>query len=140
MVYFIFAHPLVEKNQNEQISETAQPPKKFTCQICNAHFATKTNVANHMRSVHGGKKDFLCTECDKTFSYRTSLLVHKRRVHEKIKFPCSQCESQLGCAFTLKKHIERVHEGKKSRFECSKCPKTFTTKQAFINHYKKKHN
>ena len=117
-----------------------QPPKKFTCQICDAHFATKTNVANHIRSVHDGKKNFLCAECDKTFSYRTSLLVHKRRVHEKIKFPCSRCESQLGCAFTLKKHIERVHEGKKSRFECSKCPKTFTTKQAFINHYKKKHN
>ena len=108
MVYFIFAHPLVEKNQNEQISETAQPPKKFTCQICNAHFATKTNVANHIRSVHGGKKDFLCAECDKTFSYRTSLLVHKIRVHEKIKFPCSRCESQYGI-WNKEEKTEQIH-------------------------------
>ena len=133
---------VVGQIQHENGVEVAvQPPvigKKFPCHICGGQFSSKANVSNHISSVHDGKKDFVCTECDKSFSYKTSLKTHKKRVHDKLKVACPQCDSQVGSAYYLKKHIESVHE-KKKKFTCSKCQKTFATKQQSTLHYQKYH-
>jgi hypothetical protein len=111
---------------------------KIPCHMCGAHFSSKYNVANHIQSVHDGKK-YMCTQCDKGFAYSTSLKKHKKRLHDKLKYPCPSCDAQLGCADSLKKHTASVHQ-KIKNFLCGGCQKTFFTKQQFQNHYKKYHN
>ena len=120
-----------EKNKN-------QPTGKMPCRICGAQFSSKYNVANHIQSVHDGKK-FVCTHCNKDFAYKTSLKKHKKNVHDLLKYPCPQCDSQLACADSLKQHIASVHH-KKRNFLCGFCKKTFFAKQQFQVHYKKYHN
>ena len=111
---------------------------KIPCHMCGAHFSSKYNVANHIQSVHDGKK-YMCTQCDKGFAYSTSLKKHKKRLHDKLKYPCPSCDAQLGCADSLKKHTASVHQ-KIKNFLCGGCQKTFFTKQQFQNHFKKYHN
>ena len=84
--------------------------KQVPCIECEAHFKNKSQLENHINSVHLKIKPFRCDSCDSSFAYKRNLTSHIRTVHEKIKrfrmkkVSCTKCES----CFTSKRGLEEV--------------------------------
>ena len=135
--------PAMPDNVLPMPGEAQQPKKKkYSCpwEGCDSSFAKKDHVAQHVVSVHEGRKDFPCPweGCAKSFCKKGDLTKHVRGVHEKRKdFPCpwDGCMKSFSAKCDLKKHIKGVHE--KSRdFPCSakNCRKAFFSSQGLANH------
>ena len=58
--------------------------------ICDASFATKWSLENHVASIHEGKKRLTCDRCEATFNRKFDLTKH-----------------------SFNRHVELLHEGMK---------------------------
>ena len=56
--------------------------RKFVCDICDKHFASKQNLKEH-RFIHTGQKPYKCDLCGQDFRQYSFLFIHKRH-HEYI--------------------------------------------------------
>ena len=50
------------------------------CSICNAKFAHKNSLKQHIQSFHEGQKPFKCNECDARFTKKQNLNKHNKSV------------------------------------------------------------
>ena len=51
--------------------------RKFVCDICDKHFASKQNLKEH-RFIHTGQKPYKCDLCGQDFRQYSFLFIHKR--------------------------------------------------------------
>ena len=75
---------------------------KFKCDVCDATFATKSNLQTHINTVHLNMRVHACSQCTKSYSEKRNLNRHIREVHMKIKALKTQ-EKQV--------HLLEKHEG-----------------------------
>ena len=103
--------------------------EQFQCSKHFASFSTKSNLNQHIASVHEGKKkSFICKRCKEIFRRKTQFETHVAIFHEgKKPFACQRCEDRFDFKTLLNNHEMKIH-GKKGRFPCKLCEETFSTK------------
>ena len=62
----------------------------FKCTLCGKQNSLKTNVRNHIESVHfPGHFSYNCNHCKKTFKAKNALCVHVSLMHRNEKMWCN---------------------------------------------------
>ena len=75
------------------------------------HLCSKTNLDEHITSIHENKKELQCMICKKPFNLAARLQAHVKRVHNKIKkHVCQICECRFATTGELKYHSKSNHE------------------------------
>ncbi len=111
-------------------------PMVYKCYYagCNAEYARKTNLMDHLNK-HIGVKKYLCDLCGATFFMRRSLYSHYE-THKGKNFQCEKCGNKFIRKNNLLRHAlicQRV-------FQCGKCNKNFIKKGNLDNHMLRKHS
>jgi uncharacterized Zn-finger protein len=129
-----------KSNLTQHINTVHRGIHKFKCDQCESSFAESGNLAKHIQSVHD-KVRFVCTVegCDKSYSLKSYLINHIKSFHEGHEHRCDQCGKVLSTNANLKQHIQNVHSDK--RFICSfdNCGKSFTRSSHLKSHVKSAH-
>ena len=55
--------------------------KEFECNDCSYAVNKKSQLENHIKSVHQKIKDLFCLQCDFTTSLKSSLINHTKNRH-----------------------------------------------------------
>ena len=100
-----------EEDVKEEIVDEMNPHTNlvtYMCDICSKSCKSKTNLTQHIQSVHKGLK-YLCNHCEYGATTQRSLKTHNESVHEKIKYPCNLCEYKATLKTHLKLHNRRKH-------------------------------
>ncbi len=88
------------------------------CDLCGAHFARRSNLYKHKRSVHVNHRQFKCDICSYGFKRQDHLVKHKRSVHSKERnFPCEICGTAFAEKYNRAKHVRVIHFTKRP-FKC----------------------
>lgn len=95
-------------NLKEHIERTHEKKRRFTCNLCDAHFYRKNVMERHVRVDHMGERPHKCSHCGETFKHLIVLKRHVNVVHLKIKETCSMCGNQYTDRKSLQKH-QRIH-------------------------------
>ena len=91
-----------------------------TCKYCGKEFNRKSNLKEHISSIHEGGTH-KCHLCNKGFGSNFNLKKHVITVHEKLKnFKCTYCEVAYGQKGDLNRHIKRVHNVDLRSYEIKK--------------------
>jgi len=120
-------------------NSTGNESKKYKCVLCphSSHlYAKKSNLKQHIETVHENIRKHVCKQCGYAASGKSNLKQHIESVHEKKKdHVCNEC----GKAFTkkaLKVHIRGVHQ-KIKNFICGECGRAFSQKGDLTRHQKR---
>ena len=66
--------------------------EEFDCALCAYKTFRKSNLTQHVRTVHDRVKGFGCERCDYRSARRSNVAHHVKTVHENIKdFACRHC-------------------------------------------------
>lgn len=113
-------------NLKEHIERTHEKKRRFTCNLCDAHFYRKNVMERHVRGNwlifkcfpqlkndhflvdHMGERPHKCSTCGETFKHMIVLKRHIKVIHLKIKETCSMCGNQYTDKKSLQKH-QRIH-------------------------------
>ena len=109
------------------------------CGKCNK---VVSNLSNHVRAVHNGKK-FICSFCKsdpKSFISKMGLKAHINSFHKGLRpYSCEVCGDTFTQKAVLKTHFKRIHQKSSSIFTCDICKKTFDHKDYLTFHIKRRH-
>ena len=113
---------------------------KFSCEICDKKFTTKTFMLSHLKIKHQGYMQ-KCEFCDKDFTSRSLMLNHVRYVHEGLREKCQSCDKSFGTKSSLQLHIKTVHEKIRASkcVECKFCEGTLTSRSNLKTHMLEQH-
>lgn len=108
----------------------------FFCQVCCAHFSSRSLGAKHLMEIHNTGYIAFCKHCSKCFRSSGGLSLHQR-LHPAAKSNkscsvCPVCERY----FQTEKHLER-HLKSHSTFKpflCRVCHKSYKHKEGFTAH------
>ena len=104
----------LQENENED----SKRKRKFRCDTCKKHYASRQSLRRHISSVHKGLKPFSCQSCNSTFANKRNFQRHTFSVHEEQRpFKCQSCE--YTCTSRKSVHGENI-------INCSKCNREFT--------------
>lgn len=104
---------------------------------CNSKFSLKSDLKQHIKSVHLKLKDVKCDQCNYECSSKSHLNQHIKIVHLCIKdMECNQCNYKCSTKGTLNQHIKAVHLRIKD-VECDQCNYKCSTKSTLKRHSKK---
>ncbi len=105
----------------------------FACQECDYSTLRKSNLTQHVKTVHERIKDFACDRytqiilffksilillceiefcrCEYRSARRSNVVYHIKTVHENIKdFLCQFCNFKSARKYNVLQHTERVHK------------------------------
>ncbi|KAG7494960.1 zinc finger and BTB domain-containing protein 40 [Solea senegalensis] len=125
----LFAHPsgMIYHKRTEHFDE-----KPFACKECDAKFAAKSSLKNHMR-LHTGEKPYQCKHCDMSFSVAAALAYHNKRKHSEGKmYVCQYCKATFAQAIELTRHV-RTHTGDRP-YVCRECGKGYIQASGLTAH------
>lgn len=136
------------------------PDEKWECSICNSKFITLCALSAHTQS-HFAKHT--CETCGKSYFYIKDLKTHIQMAHICKQWICIKCKAvfetldakkkhlrdsplcwSFTCTvcgerfltFTMKKaHRAQAHGIRPKSYVCSECPKVFTCRGAYKNHF-----
>lgn len=128
--------------------------RPYACNICCQRFRQRAHLATHTRLKHTGKQPHECAVCGKKFTDRKSLVQHTCTntytrsdgdcgVTSKSVDMCGQKQritsvsSAVSDVVTNKPSSEIGHPvmaDADKRFQCSVCPKLFTTNSNLTSH------
>ncbi|KAK6174350.1 hypothetical protein SNE40_017645 [Patella caerulea] len=109
--------------------------KKCQCDICGKSFSTLDSLCHHQRGLHGNTKPYSCEECGQTFNFHHSYKLHKQKHSGERPYKCEHCNKSYLTSSHLKAHCTAVHnQGKKSKFVCTVCGKTFNYQNSLRTH------
>ncbi|XP_065082216.1 zinc finger protein 37-like [Ochlerotatus camptorhynchus] len=111
---------------------------QFQCTYCSSSFYTKTELRNHMRSIHTTGERWECSKCKSVFKNRKLLNQHLESHVEERNFKCTVCDFAFKTMQHLKRHITTVH--KEVRFHCEHCSMSYGRKDKLRMHMERAHN
>lgn len=125
------AKPSNRRSDRKPTTDTAEPPKRERCKLCQKSFSTPYNLKQHALKYCQGKPH-KCSTCGKSFDKARFLTRHRYRVHVGAKrHKCDTCGKLFLEPWNLRIH-EFVH--KNERFGCASCDKSFTNPYALRKH------
>ncbi|CAL8137024.1 unnamed protein product [Orchesella dallaii] len=113
-----------------------QQYKGKTCQICWKKFPTRTQLRNHVRCVHVGRRHN-CSFCNASFKLEFHLKQHIATIHKPKPASCKLCGKILKHSKYLKVHMAAVHPDPANQLnwpKCPKCKKSFFRKSNLQKH------
>ncbi|XP_053688198.1 zinc finger protein 83-like [Sabethes cyaneus] len=111
---------------------------QFQCQYCSFPFYTKTEMRNHILSIHSTGKCCACTKCGAVFKNNKLLKQHLESHVEQRNFKCDTCDFAFKTVHHLRRHITTVHQ--EVRFHCERCEMSYGRKDKLRMHMERKHN
>ena len=105
------------------------------CQKCDAKFAKRRFLVNHLKTVHyisTAEKYYNCKFCPRKFVKKPSLWAHYSEHTVASQVVCLKCGEILEDSDLLKKHVEEHRS--KARHTCQKCGDFFIRKQQYLAH------
>ena len=131
--------------------------KNLHCEHCPKFFDRKSNLAQHIRSLHTSEKNMICKICEKKRSWRAFDEKYTETVDGKKEFKCKKCakilnnfdqanpervvctmcDESFGSKPILHLHHLKVHENK--NLQCEHCPKFFHRKYHLAIHIRSTH-
>ncbi|KXJ80012.1 hypothetical protein RP20_CCG027166 [Aedes albopictus] len=111
---------------------------RFPCSYCSSSFYSKTELGNHVRSIHTTGEQWECQKCGSVFKNRKLLNQHLESHVEERNFKCDACEFAFKTLQHLRRHITTVH--KLVRFNCGHCSATYGRKDKLRMHMERVHN
>ncbi|TRY80463.1 hypothetical protein TCAL_10487 [Tigriopus californicus] len=83
---------------------------EYECTSCDYKSPRRSNVNQHIKTVHDRIRDFACQQCPYKSSRRSNLANHVKTVHDNIKdFLCRYCDFKSSRKYNIVQHINRVH-------------------------------
>ena len=76
----------IEQDLSIYKNPSKKPGQNLKCDICNKSFTQKSNLRQHVASVHEGKT-FKCDFCSSNFTEKGGLKRHIKSVHEEKTAP-----------------------------------------------------
>ena len=127
--------------------------KIFECDACEESFADKSELGNHLSTVHNFNNK--CNVCEKELNDFKELKIHFDLAHSKKEIPgkdtseenkgtksskheCKQCKKLFATIPSLKRHNDSIHKGIK-RYKCDSCQLAYSDKRTLQNHNSKLH-
>ena len=94
------------------------PDAKHACDVCGRKFMKKSNMRNHLSTVHGVGfvNIFPCDSCPKIFKHKSVLKSHLAVIHgvgDVKRFECDVCSKVFKEKSKLARHVRLVHAGGK---------------------------
>lgn len=115
----------------------------FTCNYCPSQFSYKSNIWNHIQTVHN-KDNIKCNKCDYVGKSKRVVEKHAKMIHER-NFSCRACDFTSGYMHMVKKHERYKHQGIRTPAQmnnsvnCDLCSKTFKGKSNLTYHKQRIH-
>ena len=73
--------------------DSKDPTNRIICPFCKISYA-KSQISEHIKSEHYGKKNYMCEQCPKTFRTKSLLEKHIELRHLKSKiYECKECDN-----------------------------------------------
>ena len=106
------------------------------CEIC-----AKCGLANHINTVHEGKKlSFKCKDCSALYTTKAGLTRHNASNHVGDKpFKCEICDAGYSIKGELRTHISSAHE-KNKPYKCEFCDAKYARKWGLTLHVSSIHD
>lgn len=110
----------------------------YVCDDCGDTFLSQNRLKQHVKIHNIGK--FECSFCDKVFTLHKYKKKHEELVHELVsKFKCVYCPEKFTGEHLRHMHTLENHPDKVKTITCEYCGDTFTWRQHYLNHLRKKH-
>ncbi len=96
----------------------------FECDTCHRRFGKKSNMMQHIRTVHLKERRFFCGDCGQAFGTGGNRDAHVRMMHDNIRSAaCFHCGKTFCSDGALMHHTRRVHYKEKYAHPrpCSEC-------------------
>ena len=105
------------------------------CDKCDAKFAKRKLLVNHLKTVHyisTAENYYVCKFCPRKFVKRPSLWAHYSEHTEGSQVVCLKCGDILEDKIEMEKHT--LEHKTNARFTCEKCGEFFARKQQYLAH------
>uniref|UniRef100_A0A2A4JDK3 Uncharacterized protein n=1 Tax=Heliothis virescens TaxID=7102 RepID=A0A2A4JDK3_HELVI len=110
----------------------------YVCVDCGDTFLAQTRLKQHAKIHNVGK--YPCSKCDKIFSLQKYRRKHEQLVHEQaLKFKCLHCPEKFNGEYMRYLHCLEAHKEKVKIVTCELCGQTFSWRQHYLTHMRKKH-
>lgn len=129
----------------------ADPParraKVHPCPLCDAAFASRSDVTRHVTTVHERRRQWPCEHpgCKFTGLQKGHLTTHVAAVHHAARpYVCIECNTPGRPPFraisrsAVERHVRRVHRGIRP-FGCPSCRQAFASRSDLKRHCQRQH-
>ena len=77
----------------------------FSCEVCHKVYYSKIGLAQHINSIHEGKK-YACDECSYQATRQFQLGEHKKAMHSSTTYQCSTCNWTCKWKTQMNSHLK----------------------------------
>ena len=134
------------KEKIKQNKKLKRETSHVVCYICDKQYADKYVLDQHVAQVHN-QETLKCPECAKSFQRKSNLRDHLHTVHgdDKDIFSkltiCKYCNKEFTLSQNLDRHIVEQHlfPNNHPRIKCTECDDTFTRRESMTSHREREH-
>lgn len=110
---------------------------KFECSYCQAIFADKSKLSNHLNKYHNELK-YVCDHCGERFSFKSDIKLHIKTHHLEV-LRCYICYKGFYSNYEYSKHKKIGCTTAKGKHLCELCDKYFKSKGSLKVHVESIH-
>jgi len=108
----------------------------YCCENCDKIYKSRSGIYSHFKQTHDSYMSHHCLICDAKFAYKSGLEEHLRTHTDERPHQCCICQSRFGRKHDLKRHQQQVHNNNKP-FKCEDCGNCFNRNTQLQIHRRK---
>ncbi|XP_033231851.1 zinc finger protein 37 homolog [Belonocnema kinseyi] len=133
------SYALIYNLNQHQRSHKSEVKRQFICDYCGYIAKWKSHLSSHITTSHlqTPKIRLNCNKCSRSYVSISGLNRHTRLEHSSVipYFICDYCEYKTNQKYSLTKHITLRHsQTSKSKLQCDKCSRSYTTLNSLTRH------